>query len=136
MQRQLGITAMRPGPSGNPSAPNAANSDEAKANPFTDIPDILVTKGGARVTTAAAWHAAEAELLEDFSREVYGRVPRDVPRVTWREVRRVSMTVAGQHGARTRAGRPRRQPARAGDHRRHHADARHTSRGDQGRSRS
>ena len=39
MQRQLGITAMRPGPSGNPSAPNAANSDEAKANPFTDIPE-------------------------------------------------------------------------------------------------
>ena len=95
MQRQLGITAMRPGPSGNPSAPNAANSDEAKANPFTDIPDILATKRGARVTTAAAWTRRRTELLEDFSREVYGRVPRDVPRVTWREVRRVSMTVAG-----------------------------------------
>ena len=96
MQRQLGITAMRPGPSGNPSAPNAANSDEAKANPFTDIPDILATKHGARVTTAAAWTRRRTELLEDFSREVYGRVPRDVPRVTWREVRRVSMTVAGR----------------------------------------
>jgi len=96
MQRQLGITAMRPGPSGNPSAPNAANSDETKANPFTDIPDILTTRHGAHVSTAAAWKRRRTELLEDFSREVYGRVPRDVPRVTWREVRRVSMTVAGQ----------------------------------------
>ena len=29
MQRRLGITAMRPGPSGNPAAPNAANTDES-----------------------------------------------------------------------------------------------------------
>jgi hypothetical protein len=96
MQRQLGITAMRPGPSGNPSAPNAANSDESKANPFTTIPELLVTRRGDRVTTAAAWARRRGELMEDLSREVYGRVPRDVPRVTWREKRRVSMTVAGR----------------------------------------
>ena len=34
MMEQLGITALRPGPSGNESAPNHANYDEAKANPF------------------------------------------------------------------------------------------------------
>ncbi len=96
MQRQLGITAMRPGPSGNPSAANAANIDEATANPYADIPDVLVRRNGARVTTKAAWIARRSELLDDFSREIYGRVPRDVPRVTWREVRRVSMTVAGR----------------------------------------
>ncbi len=96
MQRQLGITAMRPGPSGNPSAPNAANADESKANAFDGIPDPLVFRDGTRVTTRRAWPRRRAELLEDLSREVYGRVPRDVPRVTWREVRRVSTTVAGR----------------------------------------
>ena len=95
MQRQLGITSMRPGPSGNPSAPNAANTDEATANPYPDIPALLVTRRGARVTTKRAWTARRTELLEDFSREIYGRVPRAVPRVAWREVRRVSMTVGG-----------------------------------------
>lgn len=96
MQRQLGITAMRPGPSGNPSAPDAANEDEAKANPFTDIPDLLAFNDGSRVRTAREWPRRRAELLEALAREMYGRVPRLVPRVTWREVRRVSMTVAGR----------------------------------------
>ena len=38
MLRQLGITKLRPGPNGNPTAPNAANYDEAKANPYPDWP--------------------------------------------------------------------------------------------------
>src|SRR5690606_3967786 len=33
MMRQLGITKLRPGPSGQENAPNAANYDEALANP-------------------------------------------------------------------------------------------------------
>jgi hypothetical protein len=96
MQRQLGITAMRPGPSGNPSAPNAANTDESKANPYPEIPDPLVMKDGTRVTSARLWVRRRAEIADDFAREVYGRVPRQVPRVTWREVRRVSTMVAGR----------------------------------------
>ena len=32
MMEQLGIAKLRPGPSGNPSAPNAANFDPKKAN--------------------------------------------------------------------------------------------------------
>ena len=100
MQRRLGITAMRPGPSGNPSAPNAANVDESSANPYPAIPDVLVMKDGTRVTSAALWARRRAEIAEEFAREVYGRVPQQVPRVTWREVRRVSTTVAGRpvHG--------------------------------------
>ena len=39
MMEQLGIKALRPGPSGNEAAPNHANYDEAKANPFPDLPD-------------------------------------------------------------------------------------------------
>ena len=38
---QLGIAALRPGPSGNESAPNAANYDESRASPFTALPDPL-----------------------------------------------------------------------------------------------
>ncbi|MCA9152151.1 MAG: hypothetical protein KDA92_22765, partial [Planctomycetales bacterium] len=34
MMRQLGITKLRPGPSGNAEAPNHANYDESLANPF------------------------------------------------------------------------------------------------------
>jgi len=38
MMDQLGIKALRPGPSGNENAPNHANYDEAKANPFPNLP--------------------------------------------------------------------------------------------------
>ena len=38
MMEQLGITALRPGPSGNESAPNHANYDEALANPYPTFP--------------------------------------------------------------------------------------------------
>jgi hypothetical protein len=96
MQQQLGITAMRPGPSGNPSAPNFANTDESKANPYPSIPDPLVFASGAPVRSARQWPQRRLELLESFSREVYGRVPRQAPRVTWREVRRVSTTLGGR----------------------------------------
>ncbi len=34
MMDQLGIKALRPGPSGNEQAPNHANYDEAAANPY------------------------------------------------------------------------------------------------------
>ena len=55
MLAQLGIKALRPGPSGNEAAPNHANTDEALANPFPDYPDPLVLKNGRKVTTADAW---------------------------------------------------------------------------------
>ena len=48
---QLGIRSLRPGPNGNESAPNHANYDEAKANPFPHLPDVLTLKNGAKVTT-------------------------------------------------------------------------------------
>jgi len=87
MKDQLGITTLRPGPSGNApaGAPNAANYDPAKANPYPDLPDPLKLKDGRRVTSPALWwDARRPEIVEDFEREVYGRVPKDVPRVSWR----------------------------------------------------
>ena len=85
MMRQLGIRRLRPGPSGNESAPNHANYDEALANPYPDLPDVLTLNDGQRVTTAAMWwRQRRPEIVDAFEREVYGRVPRDVPGVTWR----------------------------------------------------
>jgi lysophospholipase L1-like esterase len=84
MMDQLGIKALRPGPSGNESAPNHANYDESKANPFPNLPDVLALKNGKKVATAKIWwNQRRPEIVEDFEREVVGRVPKNVPKVTW-----------------------------------------------------
>ena len=84
MMDQLGIASIRHGADGNASSPNAANYDEAKANPFTTLPDPLVLKDGTRVTTAKVWWSRRRpEIVQDFDREVYGRVPAKVPTVRW-----------------------------------------------------
>ncbi len=84
MMELLHITSLRPGPSGNPQAPNAANYDEAKANPWPNLPEPLVLKNGQKVTTAQMWwEQRRPEIVEDFDREVYGRVPKDTPKVKW-----------------------------------------------------
>jgi hypothetical protein len=84
MMAQLGIRKLRPGPSGNEAAPNHANYDEAIANPFPDLPPVLTLKNGKTVTTAAMWwNERRPEIVEDFEREVVGRVPQNVPKVTW-----------------------------------------------------
>src|SRR5438477_4227476 len=63
MMDQLGIQALRPGPSGNEKATNHANYDEPKANPFPDLPDALTLKSGQRVTSAAQWwHQRRLEI--------------------------------------------------------------------------
>ena len=81
---QLGIKALRPGPSGNEKAPNHANYDEALANPFPDYPEILRLKNGRPVTTADTWwKQRRPEIVEDFEREVLGRVPPNAPKITW-----------------------------------------------------
>ena len=82
----LGIKELRRGADGNPKSPNAANADESKANPYPDLPDPLRFKDGTRVTTAANWRKRRAEIVEDFDREVYGRVPRQTPKVKWEVV--------------------------------------------------
>jgi GH35 family endo-1,4-beta-xylanase len=81
----LHIASLRPGVNGNdPQAPNAANYDEAKANPYPVLPDPLRLKNGKQVTSAKVWwERRRAEIVEDFDREVYGRVPANVPRVEW-----------------------------------------------------
>ncbi len=84
MMDQLGIRKLRPGPSGDESAPNHANYDESKANPYPNWPDPLVMKDGRRVTSARMWRRLRRpQIVAAFEEAVYGRVPANVPRVTW-----------------------------------------------------
>jgi lysophospholipase L1-like esterase len=97
MMNQLGIKVLRPGPSGNEKAANHANYDESKANPFPDLPDPLTLKNGKKVTTAAMWwKQRRPEIVEDFEREVVGRVPKRVPKVTWTVTNTVRATVGSR----------------------------------------
>ena len=97
MMDQLGIKALRPGPSGNENAPNHANYDESKANPFPNLPSVLTLKNGQKVTTAEMWwKQRRPEIVEDFEREVLGRIPSNVPEVTWTVTNTVSAMV-GSH---------------------------------------
>ena len=81
----LKIAELRRGANGsNPKADNAANYDESKAKQDLKLPDPLVLKNGRKVTTAGEWwRLRRPEIVEDFEREVYGRVPRDTPKVKW-----------------------------------------------------
>jgi len=87
MMHQLGITALVPGPSGDESAPNHANIDESKANPYPLLPDPLTLKNGRKISDTKTWFdKRRPEILEDYEREVYGRVPADLPPVQWRVI--------------------------------------------------
>ena len=102
MKGLLGIKALRPGPSGNESAPNHANYDEALANPYPDLPKLLTMENGRTVTTADAWwKQRRPEIVEAFDREVVGRVPAGAPEVSWRVNRSDRSDVAG-HAVLTR----------------------------------
>lgn len=84
MMEQLGITAVRPGPSGNESAPNHANYDESIANPCPELPDVLTTSKGKKVTSAKMWwDTRRPEIVELLEKEVYGRLPENIPNVNW-----------------------------------------------------
>lgn len=87
MLDQLRIPAetMRRGPSGmNAKDPNYQNTDEAKANPWPHLPELMVTKARKPVDTPDVWWTVRRpEIVEYFDAEVYGRVPKTVPKVTW-----------------------------------------------------
>src|SRR5207247_8928643 len=101
MMEHLGITKLRPGPSGRAGATNAANYDPIKANPFPNLPDPLTLKDGRRVTTPEMWwKERRPEMVEAFEREVYGRVPKNAPKVTWTVVSNVTDGLVGKLRAR------------------------------------
>ena len=85
----LHIASLRQGADGNnPQAPNYANYDESKANPYPNLPDPLVLNNGKKVTSAKVWwNQRRPEIVERFDREIYGRVPKNVPKVKWEVAR-------------------------------------------------
>jgi hypothetical protein len=91
MLDQLGIKKMRPGR----DARVQDTSDEATANRYRDsLPNLMTFKDGKKVSRADQWPKRRAEIVEDFEREVYGRIPKHVPAVTWE----VTDTAAGESG--------------------------------------
>jgi hypothetical protein len=103
MMDQLGIKSLRPGAEGfNRQSPHFQNTDEAKANPFPNLPDPLTLKDGTKVTTPQMWwNRRRPEIVEDFDREVYGRVPAHVPKVTW-EAAKTTIETNGTIAMRTK----------------------------------
>lgn len=94
MLEQLGIRRLRPEVSRDPAAPTTANYEESKANPFSELPDPLVTKDGRPLTTPEEWwRVRRPESVEDFERKVYGRIPPNVPKVRWSVLQAVETRV-------------------------------------------
>src|SRR6185295_10038066 len=79
MMDLLNISSIPPGA----SASSPETYDEATADPYPMLPDALRLKSGRTVTTAAQWRTRRAEIRRDFEREVYGRRPKNIPRVRW-----------------------------------------------------
>jgi hypothetical protein len=91
----LHITSLRIAPRPNGTGATAANYDEAKANPWPELPNPLTLNSGKPVTSAKIWWGQRRpELIELFNREVFGRVPSDVPAVHWEVV----STTPGREG--------------------------------------
>jgi len=91
----LHIKELRRGPDGDPSSPRHANFDESQVKAY-QLPDPLLAADGKRIQTADAWwQQRRPQIVELFDREVYGRVPRHVPKVTWKVVHTDHDTHAG-----------------------------------------
>ena len=96
MMQQLGITKLRPGRNAREGTTNAANYDPVKANPYPNLPEVLTLKNGKKVTTPEMWwKQRRPEIVEDFEREVIGRVPKNVPKVTWTVVSNINNGIIG-----------------------------------------
>ena len=96
MMDLLHITSLRPGADQrNPQGPNGVNWDESKATPYPNLPDPLVLNNGKKVKTAKVWwQQRRPEIVEFFDREIYGRAPKNLPKVKWE----VTATTSGTNG--------------------------------------
>jgi hypothetical protein len=84
MMDQLRIKSLRPGPKSDPNLPGHANYDESIANPYPDLPPLLTLKNGKKVNTPEMWwNQRRPEIMEDMEREIYGRLPKNIPQVKW-----------------------------------------------------
>jgi hypothetical protein len=96
MMDLLHITSLRLGPTSRnepqPGRLGVVNYDESKANPYPTLPDPLTLKNGKKVTSVKMWwEERRPEIVEDFDRDVYGRMPKITPNVKWE----VTSTIRG-----------------------------------------
>ncbi len=86
----LHIDSLRRGPDADQQSPRAANFDESKVGAVR-LPSVLTLANGKPVRTADQWwKQRRPELVELFDREIYGRVPHQVPAVEWKVVETTS----------------------------------------------
>ncbi len=99
----LHIKTLRGGHNGlDPDAPNAANYDEALANPWPYKSNVLTFTDGKPVTAAAEWTSKRrAEIVSIFEQNYYGRIPAHVPGVKW-EVTSTKNETVGHYQAVTK----------------------------------
>ena len=91
MMKQLGLKGIRPGPNPN----NQTTFDETTANPYrASMPEVLTLNDGSKVTSADQWPKRRKELVKLFDREVYGRVPKNTPKVKW-EITGITPGISG-----------------------------------------
>jgi hypothetical protein len=87
MMDELHITSIRPGVENNSTSPHAVNYDESKANLYPNLPDPLLLNNGKKVTSAKMWwNERRPQIVEDFDREILGRMPANTPNVHWEVV--------------------------------------------------
>lgn len=92
----LGITALQPPATAyDIGKPGNANYDESKANPYPNLPALLVMSNGQKVTKAAQWPARRKEIEQLFAENVYGKYPAHIPGVTWKVESTQDMTISG-----------------------------------------
>ncbi|WP_186775873.1 hypothetical protein [Rubripirellula tenax] len=92
MLGQLGINKLRPGRNGDATAPNGANYDDAKANPYPVLPEILAATAGENVITTEQWNETRRpELVRLLETHLDGRIPEGcqfAPETAWHQVAR------------------------------------------------
>ncbi|MDB5241551.1 MAG: acetyl xylan esterase [Spirosoma sp.] len=75
---------------------NWSNYDESKAEGYK-LPDPLVLKTGKPVTSANMWwKQRRPEILNDYTTEIYGKIPANTPNVTFAHAGVDSVVLAGK----------------------------------------
>ena len=130
-ERMLGLLGlkdsdMRKPPAVDAKAPNATNYDESKANVYTNIPDPLRMKNGQPVTSPEMWFdQRRPEIVADYEREILGRAPANLPRVTWEVVSTTPEKYGGVGRDHQAPFGPRRQLFLSADLRQHRSCPHH-----------
>ena len=70
------------------------NYDEARANPYSNLPDPLKLDNGQPLSNADMWWKDKRpEIVAQFAGEIYGEVPKTAPSVHWEIVSKRDTTV-------------------------------------------